>query len=365
MKTMARGKYIGLKRAFVLFGFSSFLIAFQNCGNVNFSAQNTNTPSAASVIPTEPDSTNNIVKFEIPVRPFEKLSESPFFKLSDKVAVNTLTYVNFKLYSPQYPLYSDGAAKRRWVYIPEGASIDTSNPDAWVFPQGTILFKEFSVGGKKVETRVFEKVTNQSGFSAWRTSVYVWLTNQLDADLLKVDSFYTQTEAEMSPYQASAIANQYRMATLTQCQTCHSSPKDVSQGFNYLQLSDASKAINVFALDNLGYFSNSINRLDVIPGNDYERSAIGYMQTNCATCHNGTGPGPHNFKHLSTSRTLAEEPLIKSIGASSGLVTFGAPANSRLYSRMANKSMPKVTLFLQDSIGLKRLEDWITFSVMP
>ncbi|MBL7556590.1 MAG: hypothetical protein JNM24_12290 [Bdellovibrionaceae bacterium] len=359
-------KRIGIKRVTVVISFSLFLMAFQNCGNVNFSTQDTETPSAvAGVIPPSADAPSNSVQFEIPDQPYEKLSESSFFKLADKTAVNTLTYVNFKLYSPQYPLYSDGASKRRWVYVPEGTAIDNSDPDSWVFPKGTILFKEFSVGGKKIETRVFEKITNQSGFSAWRASVYVWLANQLDADLLKVDNFYSQTDIEMLPYQANVVGSQYRMVTMTQCQTCHATVKDVSQGFSYLQLSDASKSINVFKLDKLGYFSNSINRLDSIPGTEMERAAIGYIQSNCATCHSGVGPGPHNFRHKSTSQTLAEEPLIKAIGASSGLVTFGAPLNSRLYNRMANKSMPRVTLFTQDSAGLKLLEDWITNSVMP
>src|SRR5262245_53059119 len=34
-------------------------------------------------------------------------------------------------YAPQYPLWSDGASKRRFVSIPEGEAIDASDPDAW------------------------------------------------------------------------------------------------------------------------------------------------------------------------------------------------------------------------------------------
>ena len=37
-------------------------------------------------------------------------------------------------FSPQYPLWSDGAAKRRWLYLPPGTFIDASRPDAWVSP---------------------------------------------------------------------------------------------------------------------------------------------------------------------------------------------------------------------------------------
>ena len=39
-------------------------------------------------------------------------------------------------FSPQYPLWSDGATKRRWIHLPPGTLIDASDPDAWDFPVG-------------------------------------------------------------------------------------------------------------------------------------------------------------------------------------------------------------------------------------
>ena len=55
-------------------------------------------------------------------------------------------------FSPQYPLWSDGAVKSRWLHIPKGRFIDGSNPDVWKFPVGTRLWKEFRFG-RRVETR--------------------------------------------------------------------------------------------------------------------------------------------------------------------------------------------------------------------
>jgi hypothetical protein len=49
-------------------------------------------------------------------------------------------------FTPHYPLWSDGSAKRRWLRLPPGTSIDKSNPDAWEFPRGTKAWKEFSRG---------------------------------------------------------------------------------------------------------------------------------------------------------------------------------------------------------------------------
>ena len=64
-------------------------------------------------------------------------------------------------FSPQYPLWSDGAAKRRWISLPPGTAIDASRPDAWEFPRGTRLWKEFSLD-RPVETRFIERLPDGS-----------------------------------------------------------------------------------------------------------------------------------------------------------------------------------------------------------
>src|SRR5687768_3582906 len=46
------------------------------------------------------------------------------------------------VFTPRYPLWSDGMSKRRWLYLPPGTSIDKSDPDAWEFPRGTRAWKE-------------------------------------------------------------------------------------------------------------------------------------------------------------------------------------------------------------------------------
>ena len=71
-------------------------------------------------------------------------------------------------FSPQYPLWSDGAAKRRWLYLPPGTAIDGSKPDAWEFPRGTRLWKQFSQG-RAIETRFIERRTDGS----WQYGTYI------------------------------------------------------------------------------------------------------------------------------------------------------------------------------------------------
>ena len=79
-------------------------------------------------------------------------------------------------FRPNYPLWTDGALKTRWVYFPPGRTIDTSDPDQWKFPVGTVFFKEFRKSVEKglysmqeirVETRVLAKTGDGVGADAW------------------------------------------------------------------------------------------------------------------------------------------------------------------------------------------------------
>ena len=63
-----------------------------------------------------------------------------------------------KSFKPRFQLWSDGADKNRWVYLPEcDPVIDTSNMNDWSLPVGTRLFKEFSLDGVLLETRLIER----------------------------------------------------------------------------------------------------------------------------------------------------------------------------------------------------------------
>ncbi len=44
-------------------------------------------------------------------------------------------------YDPGLHLWSDGADKARWIYLPPGTQIDTSNMDQWTFPKGTKILE--------------------------------------------------------------------------------------------------------------------------------------------------------------------------------------------------------------------------------
>lgn len=88
--------------------------------------------------------------------------------------------VNNRAFTPQYPLWSDGAGKRRWVQLPAGSTIDISNVDRWNFPVGTRFWKEFEFDGHQVETRFLWKVSEGN----WVFASYAWNAGQTDAVLV-------------------------------------------------------------------------------------------------------------------------------------------------------------------------------------
>src|SRR6187551_698059 len=101
----------------------------------------------------------------------QRLSETGLYDASGAINPRNL------FFSPQYPLWTDGAEKTRWVRLPEGARIDVSDIDAWRFPVGTRFWKQFSWNGRKVETRMIWK----SGEGEWIFATYVWTEDQSDA----------------------------------------------------------------------------------------------------------------------------------------------------------------------------------------
>ena len=186
---------------------------------------------------------------------------------------------NFVEYEPQYPLYSDGAGKRRWIYLPPGTKIDTTNLDHWIFPKGTIVFKEFSMDGVMIETRMIEKIAVGDGGSAWRFSLFANRKDVSDADLMDTPDLHLQSQI-LEPYKATEFATRYNIGSANTCTSCHGRTSDMIRGFNYLQLSTQSKTKNLDFIINKGWLTRNPIRFDEIPGNLTHQQAIGYIQSN-------------------------------------------------------------------------------------
>ncbi len=129
-------------------------------------------------------------------------------------------------FSPQYPLWSDGALKRRWVRLPEGSSIDVGDINHWDFPVGTRFWKEFEFGGRRIETRFLWKATRDR----WVFASYAWNAAQTDAVLAPDEGI--ANVAEVAPGKMHSIPG------VAECRSCHDSARTEIMGFDALQLSD-------------------------------------------------------------------------------------------------------------------------------
>ena len=193
-------------------------------------------------------------------------------------------------FSPQYPLWSDGATKRRWIELPPGRFIDASNPDAWEFPPGTRLWKEFSVG-RPVETRFIERLADGS----WRFAAYVWNEEGTDAVLAPAETGVTLPPTKTR-------ASRYVVPSEYDCRACHEGAPVPVLGFTALQLSPDRDPLAPHAetpkpnmadlrvLAARGLVRNLPQQLidqppRIVARQPIERAALGYLHANCGHCH--------------------------------------------------------------------------------
>jgi hypothetical protein len=286
-------------------------------------------------------------------------------------------------FSPQYPLWTDGAAKARWLSLPAGARIDAADVDAWEFPAGTRLWKEFAFGGRKVETRMLWR----SADGAWHYASYLWNAAQTDATLAPAAG--EPQVAEIAPGKWHAVPAR------DDCRTCHENAATPVLGVSALQLSSdrdphaphaeplAPGMLTVASLAAGGLLANAPAQLATqpprIPGDARTRAALGYLTGNCGHCHNeGTTIASVRFPlRMPAYATAAEvDAVVASLTsrvtkwdrphAAPGvtrLVDAGAPDASalvvRMRSRRASSQMPPLGSVVADRDALDLVSAWI------
>lgn len=293
-------------------------------------------------------------------------------------------------FSPQYPLWSDGAAKRRWIWLPPGTSIDASQPDAWEFPRGTKLWKEFA-HGRALETRYIERGAD----GQWRFGSYVWSADGKDAVLAPVEGI-----RDLPAPQARGA--RYTIPSEDDCRACHEGAPVAVLGFSALQLSpdrdplaphaDRGKdAVDLKSLATSGLLSNLPAAMLAQPpriraSNPAERAVLGYLHGNCGNCHNDEGPLA--VLDMTLAQRVAkqqvvgeshegqhENEVVRSIvGVQSGFRPSGAPQGAariapghrdasvialRMNSRDPLQQMPPLGTSAVDAEAVALLERWI------
>lgn len=199
-------------------------------------------------------------------------------------------------YAPQYPLWTDGARKRRWIHLPPGSWIDASDPDAWQFPIGTRLWKEFAHAGRPIETRFIERLPD----GRWRFATYVWNQQGSDATLAPERGIRRLPASD-------APGGVYAVPGRNDCRACHEASVAPVLGFSALQLSPdrdphalhaepaSQHLVDLRSLQSRGLLrglpATAIAQAPrIAAATALARSALGYLHGNCGHCHNDVGP---------------------------------------------------------------------------
>lgn len=295
----------------------------------------------------------------------DTLSETPLYSNIQAKEIHSalLSFI------PKHPLWSDGAEKSRWLYIPECEKIDTSDMNDWQFPVGTRFFKEFSIEGQRIETRLIERVG--PGPRDFAHASYLWNTEESEAT--RVSSAGLQ----------NALGTTHDVPSKQQCLQCHGTYSfgggrpSRGLGFSAIQLHESLGNTTLQGLIDDERLSNNPTIDSSIPGNATEQAALGYLHANCGNCHNRSRDGiPHTDLSfwVDVGLTSVEETdtYLTAVGLGTTLfkdqhvtarIQPGIPEESAVLFRMENRGnnaqMPPLASKVPDEEGLETVMEWI------
>jgi hypothetical protein len=288
---------------------------------------------------------------------------------------------NVRPFAPNFVLWSDGASKQRWLQLPPGTQIDTSDMDRWSFPVGTRVWKSFAIDGVTLETRLIERYGLEPE-DYWMGS-FVWNAEQSDASFVELGQQDVLGTAHDAPAQE-------------RCTACHNGEPGRILGFSALQLSTLQLSTlqpsTQLDADSAGADVWNLKRLAdeqrltappepgvhyAPPGDSGTAEALGYLHANCGHCHNPRGtswPDTQMMLRLDVSSSTPEETrLFQSVvgrelqyyRADPGTlrVSPGAPESraqiARRNLRGPKEQMPPLATEAVDSEGLELVRRWI------
>jgi hypothetical protein len=304
-------------------------------------------------------------------------------------------------YTVASPLWSDGAAKERFMALPEGSVIhvkdctaepDTCKPFAmggtledeghFIFPVGTVLVKNFLFQKKLIETRLFVKFDDSGDENtSWGGFSYQWNAEQTEATLVAAEGLTTPITND-----AGAKQNWY-YPSRNDCLLCHNKAPGFALGpsvrnFNldYMYPS-GTKANQIDTLEHIGVLDAKVKRqpayLDpsagLTPTTDdmatLDARARSYLQANCSLCHRPEAKHPIlDFRFVVDLKTMnacnfvpkSTDPITPADQAR-GIVP-GHPELSVVWGKMNTTGagrMPQVGTSVPDKVGTQVISDWI------
>lgn len=286
-------------------------------------------------------------------------------------------------YELNSPLWSDGAAKQRWISVPPGGQVTVGDDGALQFPVGTILVKQFDLpasvtpqgrGTRRLETRVLVVGTENTYGLAYR-----WNAWGSDAELVYEPTDLQVTDTSGGP------ARTWHFPGFGQCWSCHR-PENRVLGFTAPQVRVGNQLEvlarrGVFSSQTVAQLPSALPKPSDTSASLEER-ATAYLAANCSGCHHpgasylgggetwnaqfgvpladrGLVNAPHHNGPMARALNLPNAPLIKP----------GDPAGSLLLARLKTTNpdlrMPPLARNMVDPDGVALIEAWIRSMPAP
>jgi uncharacterized repeat protein (TIGR03806 family) len=290
-------------------------------------------------------------------------------------------------YDLNTPLFSDYAAKHRFVWLPPATSALYDETDSFEFPVGTVVIKTFaypfdardpSLGERLLETRL---LVRRAG--GWDPITYIWNDAESEARRRIIGARLPVTWIDLDGESRSI---NYQVPNTNQCRECHEEhgevlgllgPKarNLNRDFAYADGTENQLA----RWSALGTLSGAPEPTqaprapvfdDPETGSVLER-ARAYLDVNCGNCHNPTGLARTSGLYLDVGETdptrygVCKPPV--AAGQGSGNRRFdivpGEPDASILVFRMestaAGIAMPELGRQTVHEEGVAVVREWI------
>lgn len=292
-----------------------------------------------------------------------KLSDFGFFADGARQVPNTGVHP----YALGTPLWSDGAEKLRFIYLPQGTQLIADGEGLLQFPVGAAILKTFAFGEGK-DRRLIETRVLLHRADGWVALPYRWNAEQTEATLAIAGG-----RIDLVTPAGEAIS--YAIPNKNQCKTCHSIDNKVvpigpkTRNLSVRWLGDMLKAGK---LDRLppgaatmplwaGYTAKS-------PAEPFARA---YLDVNCAHCHQPGGGASNSGLDLRWEQRdphafgIGKRPVAAGRGAGEYefSIVAGHPDQSILLYRMASAApgiaMPELGKASVDKQGVAVVRRWI------
>lgn len=313
----------------------------------------------------------------------EKLSAYNFFVGDLKDLSPAEGVIPYHLNSP---LFSDYAFKMRFVKIPVGSKAVYHPSEAFGFPEGTVLIKNFYYPAdfrKPTENiRILETRLLLLENGNWKTLPYIWNDEQTEAFLdvagKNIDVSWTHTDGSIKNVK-------YSVPNMNQCKGCHllgdqvkpigPNARQLNKNFNY----ETGIENQLVYWESLGMLEGKPDQKSIPKLASYEDEnellnarARAWLEINCAHCHRPEGPAKTSGLHLlaatnnKTELGVGKAPVAAGKGSGGLLygIVPGKPDQSILQYRIESTHpgimMPELGRTIIHEEGVALVRQWIT-----